>query len=139
MNRNALIAAGLALALVTTGAAAQAESGQQKLVFQGRPLSAWIKDLKAEAPQTRNAAAYSIGSFGPAAKSAVPALIDALSDPVPAVRYPVCIALREIGPAAAAAVPALEKTLQDPNDDVAAVARKALKAITGKEPPPIQD
>jgi HEAT repeat protein len=134
--KHTMIALTLALALGSTQAVAQGTGGQQpnRLVFQGRPLSAWIKDLKAAAPQTRNAAAYSIGSFGPAAKSAVPALIDALNDPVAAVRYPVCIALREIGPDAAAAVPALQKALDDPNDDVAAIARKALKAITGKDP-----
>jgi HEAT repeat protein len=74
--------------------------------------------------------------MGPAAKSAVPALIAALDDPDPVVRFPVCIALREIGPDAKEAVPALTKALDDRNDDVAAMARKAIITITGEDPRP---
>jgi HEAT repeat protein len=105
-------------------------------IVQDRPLSAWVAELKAPAPMTRNAAAYTIGGLGPAASSAVPALIEALSDPVDAVRYPVCVALREIGPGAAAAVPALTALLDDRNEDVASMARKAIKSITGTDPRP---
>lgn len=105
--------------------------------FDGRPLSSWIADLKAAAPATRNAAAYAIGGMGPAAKAAVPALVEALKDDSdPAVRFPVCIALREIGPDAKEAVPALTEALDDRNDDIAAMARKAIKAITGVDPRP---
>ncbi len=120
-----------------TALAAQAQAPEPE--FDGRPLRAWIQDLKAAAPQTRNAAAYVISGMGPAAKAAVPALIEALNDPVAAVRYPVAVALREIGPDAAAAVPALERALSDSSDDVAAMARKALIAITGKDPGPPED
>jgi hypothetical protein len=108
--------------------------------FDGRPLSSWVTDLRtALAPQTRNAAAYAISGMGPAAKAAVPALIAALDDPDAAVRFPVCIALREMGPAAKDAVPALTKTLDDRNDDVAAMARKALIKITGEDPRPLDN
>src|SRR3954469_7126778 len=72
-------------------------------VADGRTLSQWIAELKAAAPQTRNAAAYEISGMGPAAAAAVPALIEALSDPEPTVRFPVTVALGEIGPAAKAA------------------------------------
>jgi len=102
---------------------------QQEPAFQGRSLSSLIADLKAQAPMTRNAAAYSIAGIGPAAAPAVPALIEALDDESPAVRFPVCVALLEIGPAASAALPALEKALDDRNEDVAAMARKAIKTI----------
>lgn len=96
----------------------------------GRKLSEWVADLKAPAPQTRNAAAYEISSLGPAAAPAVPALIAALDDPIPAVRFPVTVALREIGPDAKAAVPRLQKMVEDDvNDEVAAAARRALRAI----------
>ena len=106
-------------------------------VFQGRPLSAWIADLKAAAPATRNAAAYAIGGIGPAAGAAVPALVEALKEDNSAtVRYPVCVALREIGPAAKDAVPALTEALDDRNDEIAAMARKAIRAITGVDPRP---
>jgi HEAT repeat protein len=99
-------------------------------VSDGRPLSAWIADLKAPAPQTRNAAAYEIAGIGPAAVAAVPALIEALDDPVAAVRYPVTIALLEIGPGAKAAVPRLLQMMEEEiNDEIAASARRALKRI----------
>jgi HEAT repeat protein len=97
---------------------------------QGRPLSAWIADLKAPAPETRNAAAYQIAGMGPPAAAAVPALIEALDDPIAAVRYPVTVALLEIGPAAKAAVPRLQQMMEEEiNDEIAAGARRALKHI----------
>jgi HEAT repeat protein len=133
--RTAMLGATLALTLTTTSLAAQRTNKPKEPEFDGRPLSSWVKDLKADAPQIRNAAAYVISGMGADAKSAVPALIESLDDPEAAVRFPVCVALREIGPDAAAAVPALEKLMrEDRNDDVAAMARKAIKAITGKDP-----
>lgn len=126
----------LALALGAAGLSAQAAKEPE---FQDRPLSAWVEDLHGMAPYTRNQAAYAIGGMGPAAKSAVPALIEALKDPEATVRFPVCIALREIGPDAIAAVPALREALDDRNDDVAAMARKALIKITGEDPRPLGD
>jgi hypothetical protein len=124
----------LAVVLLATPAAAQQKaSNQRQAAAEGRPLSAWIQDLKSPAPQTRNAAAYAISGMGPAAKAAVPALIAALDDPAASVRYPVCVALREIGPAAAAAVPKLEQVRDnDPNDDVAFMAKMALRFIRGE-------
>jgi HEAT repeat protein len=106
--------------------------------YEGRSLTSWIADLNAAAPSTRNAAAYAISGMGPAAKPAVPALVKVLEDldAPPTVRYPVCVALREIGPDARDAVPALTKALDDRNDDVAAMARRALRAITGEDPRP---
>jgi len=100
--------------------------------FEDRPLSAWILDLKAPAPQSRNAAAYAISGMGAEGAPAVPALIEALKDPSAAVRFAVTVALREIGPPAKAAVPALEEATNDMNDDVAHQATKALKAIRGE-------
>jgi HEAT repeat protein len=119
-----------ALAL-TSGAAAQAKPARpREPVSNGRPLSQWIADLKAQAPQTRNAAAYEIAGLGPAAAPAVPALIVALDDPEPSVRYPVTVALLEIGPAAKAAVPRLQQMMDEEiNDEIAASARRALKHI----------
>jgi len=68
--------------------------------------------------------------MGPAAAAAVPALIEALDDPVPAVRFPVTIALKEIGPAAKAAVPRLTTMVDEEiNDEIAASARRALRHI----------
>lgn len=139
MVRHTLIAIA-ALTLLATRTEAQGKPAKQP-EFDGRPLSAWIEDLKAPAPQTRNAAAYAISGMGPAAAAAVPALVRALENPdeLPTVRFPVCIALREIGPEARDAVPALTVLLDDRNEEIAAVARKALKAITGTDPRPPEE
>lgn len=118
--------------LLAAPARAQAGRGTQgpEPVADGRPLSAWIADLKAAAPQTRNAAAYEISGLGPAAAPAVPALVEALKDPNPAVRYAATVALREIGPAAKAAVPALKRAMdEDLNDEVAYSAKRAIRFI----------
>jgi HEAT repeat protein len=114
----------------TSGAWAQAKTTKKEPVADGRTLSQWVAELKAAAPQVRNAAAYEIAGLGPAAAPAVPALIIALDDPEASVRFPVTVALREIGPAAEAAVPRLKKMVDDEiNDEVAAGAKRALKQI----------
>lgn len=120
-----------AAVFATAGLSAQtAAPTRNEPVSHGRPLSAWIADLKAPAPVSRNAAAYEIAGLGPAAAPAVPALIEALDDEVPAVRFPVTVALGEIGPAAAAAVPKLKQVMEeDFNDEVAAAARRAIRHI----------
>lgn len=109
---------------------AQAAASVKDTIVDGRPLSAWVADLKAVAPQTRNAAAYEISGLGPAGASAVPALIEALDDPNASVRFPVTVALGEIGPGAAAAVPKLRKMMDEEiNDEIAASAKRAIRRI----------
>lgn len=122
---------GAAALILTSAAQAQSTPVQSREpVSNGRRLSEWVADLKAMAPQTRNAAAYEIAGMGPVAAAAVPALIEALDDPIAAVRYPVTIALLEIGPAAKAAVPRLQEMMEEEiNDEIAASARRALKHI----------
>ena len=130
MLARALGALTLILALTTGGASAQNAAGGEEPVARGRPLSELIADLKAAAPATRNAAAYEIAGLGPAAKRAVPALIEALDDPDAAVRFPVTVALGEIGPEAAAAVPRLKQMMfEEINDEIAAAARRAIRHI----------
>lgn len=130
----------LLLVLLATSAEAQASKKIKEPEYDGRPLSSWIVDLKtAAAPYSRNVAAYAISGMGPAARAAVPALIEALDDPAATVRFPVCVALREIGPDAKDAVPALTKALDDHNEDVAAMARKAILRITGEDPRPPEE
>jgi HEAT repeat protein len=123
----------LALTLALTAGHASAQNGApaaKEPVSRGRPLSEWITELKAAAPAVRNAAAYEIASMGPAAAPAVPALIEALDDPVAVVRFPVTVALGEIGPAAAAAVPRLKQMMEEElSDEVAAAARRAIRHI----------
>ncbi len=119
---------------VTVLAMAPALYGQaaatKDTVVDGRRLSEWVADLKAVAPQTRNAAAYEISGLGPRAASAVPALIEALDDSQPSVRFPVTVALGEIGPAAIEAVPRLKKMMEEEiNDEIAAAAKRAIRRI----------
>jgi hypothetical protein len=133
----------LALAAVLIGGVTSAASAQQqasKLEYDGKPLTYWIGELKAAAPQSRNAAAYAISGMGAGAKSAVPALVAALTNPteVNTVRYPIMVALREIGPEAKEAVPALTPFVDDRNEEISAMARKAIKAITGTDPRPAE-
>ena len=127
------IVAALALGASFTSQAAWAQgktAQAREPVASGRPLSQWIADLKAPAPQTRNAAAYEIAGLGSEAAPAVPALIQALDDPEASVRFPVTVALMEIGPAAKAAVPRLQQMMDEElNDEIAASARRALKRI----------
>jgi HEAT repeat protein len=131
MLRRALGAAALTLMMATTSVSAQnGAPAAKEPVSQGRPLSEWIADLKGAAPLTRNAAAYEIASLGPAAAAAVPALIEALDDPVAVVRFPVTVALGEIGPGAAAAVPRLKQMMEEEiNDEIAASAKRAIRRI----------
>lgn len=123
----------LALALVVTAGSASAQTATpaaKEPQSRGRPLSEWIADLKAAAPVIRNAAAYEIASLGPAGAPAVPALIEALDDPVAVVRFPVTVALGEIGPGAEAAVPRLKQMMEEElNDEIAAAARRAIRHI----------
>jgi HEAT repeat protein len=131
MLQRMLAMLGAMVLMLSSSAPAQttpAKAGEP--VSGGRPLSEWIADLKGLSPQTRNAAAYEIAGMGPAAAAAVPALIEALDDPIPAVRFPVTVALKEIGPAAKAAVPRLKTMVEEEiNDEIAASARRALRHI----------
>lgn len=130
MRTRILGALAVASALLTTAAFGQAESAIKQGGGPPVPLSQLIADLKAQAPYTRNGAAYELAHMGPKAAPAVPALIEALGDPAASVRYPVTVALREIGPAAKAAVPALKKVMKDDiNDEVADGAKRAIRAI----------
>ncbi len=76
------------------------------------------------------AAAAMLGSLGPEAAEAVPALARLLAHEVARVRLEATAALGEIGPAARQALPALERVAQvDPDLQVRARARQALRLI----------
>ena len=118
-----------AVFVLSSSASAQGAASKEP-VSDGRTLSEWVAELKAPAPQTRNAAAYEISGMGPAAAAAVPALIIALDDPEASVRFPVTVALAEIGPAAKDAVPRLKKMMDEEiNDEIAASAKRAVRRI----------
>src|SRR5512144_2917898 len=130
MSRRMLGPLAAAVLRLAPSAWAQGAGSAKEPESDGRKLSEWVADLKAQAPQTRNAAAYEISGMGPAAAPAVPALIEALSDPEATVRFPVTVALGEIGPAAKAAVPKLKQMMDEEiNDEIAAGAKRALRRI----------
>jgi len=80
-------------------------------------------------PEVRARAAAVLRRIGPAAKDAVPGLIDALADENAETRSEVLFALGAIGPDAAAATPAIAKALDDEETDVAYAACYALGQI----------
>ena len=137
MLHRVLATLGVMILAPTASASAQSTTAQStEPVSNGRALTEWIADLKGLSPHTRNAAAYEIAGMGPAAAAAVPALIEALDDPIAAVRFPVTIALLEIGPAAKAAVPRLLAMMDEEiNDEIAASARRALRHIDPRAVP----
>ena len=69
-----------------------------------------------------------LAEIGPAARDAVPALIETLKDREVEVRGSAVYALGEIGPAARAALPMLGVLLKDDNADI----RKAAAIALGK-------
>jgi HEAT repeat protein len=123
---------GLFALLASPAAAQKAKPAKGEPTYDNRPLSAWIEDLSGLAPYTRHSAAYAIADIGPKATAAVPALIKNLEDPEATVRYSSALALGEIGPGAKEAVDPLKKLLEDRNEDVAAMARKSIKKISGE-------
>jgi HEAT repeat protein len=129
MTKRTLGSLTAAVFILSSSAWAQGTASKEP-VSDGRTLTQWVADLKAAAPQTRNAAAYEISGMGPAAAAAVPALIVALDDPEASVRFPVTVALGEIGPAAKDAIPRLKKMMDEEiNDEIAAAAKRALRRI----------
>jgi HEAT repeats len=121
-----------ALMALVDGAWAQtaaAGSASGAPAYEGKTVSEWQAQLHDNVPEYRIRAAYALASFGPAARSAIPALCDALHDGTPTVRYAAAWALGEMGPAAKSALPALEELLDDDVGDVRWSAKKAIKKI----------
>jgi hypothetical protein len=138
LSRRLLLATAI---LISIPSVAFAQQKGAEPSYDGKPLKYWIGELTAAAPQSRNAAAYAISGMGAAGKPAVPALVAALTNPeeVNTVRYPILVALREIGPEAREAVEAITPLVDDRNEEISAMARKAIKAITGTDPRPPED
>lgn len=81
---------------------------------------------KSQLTEVRWNAARTSGKIGPAALSAVPDLIDAMTDKEPTIREHSAEAIGDIGPVAAEGVPALIKVL---TDDDPRVRRDAVRSL----------
>ncbi len=101
--------------------------------LDGRPLRYWVGELKDKLPSTRRDAVVKIRQMGPAAKSAVPALAQVLSDPDAGVRVVAAMALGDLGENARSAVPALLVATQDREPFIRKAAQDALKNIDPQE------
>jgi hypothetical protein len=99
------------------------ERGRRKLI------QILIDALDDADPRVRGLSAQRIGGMGPAAASAVPALVRLLREPYEGSRNSACIGLRGIGPGAKAALPALREALNDPSQDVQRFAQRAIDSI----------
>ena len=89
----------------------------------GQDLSALIRSLDNPNPEVRYSAARKLSHMGPAAASAVPALVKALEDPDRQVQKEAMLALRSIG---SPAVPALIGALKHNDPGVREEAVLAL-------------
>jgi HEAT repeat protein/flagellar basal body rod protein FlgF len=85
----------------------------------------WANDLKSSSPELRYRAALSLGRMGPKAISAIPELIQLVSDPQSGAAR----ALGEMGPNATDAVPALVEALAHPQKHLREQAADALGKI----------
>jgi HEAT repeat protein len=85
--------------------------------------------LRDKSTIARRDAALTLGSLGPAANDAIPALVQLLRDPESAVRWAGAAALGRIGPAAKDATPALAEILNDPDQIVRWASVTALDQI----------
>ena len=70
--------------------------------------------------------------LGAAARPAVPALVEALTDKSLGIRPTAAAALGEIGPDAKDAIPALTATLKEKDETVRTAAAEAIKKIERK-------
>jgi hypothetical protein len=110
------------------------------VVYRGRPLPAYVNQLRRGAPEKRAGALRAIGSFRADAVSAAPVVADALKDPDPHVRAAAAWALSQIGPdAASSAVPALAVSLSDANPQVRSISAVALREMGVRAAPAVPE
>jgi HEAT repeat protein len=64
------------IAILSIGCSKKKE--EEDVVYQGKPLSAWIKMLEDTNPSTRFAAIHAVGKIGPEAREAIPALVETI-------------------------------------------------------------
>ena len=97
-------------------------------------VSSQTKALADDNPDVRSTAATVLGTYGPEARDAVPALVAALQDKDKHVRRSAAYALARIGPDARDAIPSLKEALKDPDPKLREAAAYAIKEIQNPTP-----
>jgi len=93
-------------------------------LIQGKPLSAWVRDLESKDVNRRRSAAAFLGDAGN--KQVVPHLLKAMKDPEAEVREAAARSLGIVGPTAKEALQPLIGALNDGDDKVKGAAADAL-------------
>jgi hypothetical protein len=101
-------------------------------VYRGRPLSAYLQQLKQASNSNRAEIVRAIGAFSEDAGPAVKAVAEALTDPDPDTRAAAAWALSQMAAAGALAIPALEKAIADVNPRVRSLSAAALRSMGPK-------
>jgi len=99
------------------------------VVYRGKPLSVYLRQLKQAPPEGRAEVIRLIGAFGEDAGPAVSELSRALADPDPEVRGAAAWALSRVGRKASEAAPAVARLLEDGNTPVRESAALALREM----------
>ena len=85
----------------------------ERLSYLGVETADWVAALKSSDPLERRLAAHALGEIGRTAREAVPALTEALHDPVSFVRVWAAAALARVEPENLDAIPALAAGTRD--------------------------
>jgi hypothetical protein len=101
-------------------------------MYRGRPLSAYLQQLKQASGMNRTEVVRAIGAFGDDAGPGVKAVAEALTDPNPDTRAAAAWALSQMAAAGAPAIPALEKAIADVNPRVRSLSAGALRSMGPK-------
>ncbi len=121
-----LFAATAAFLLALLASIQRAPADDTEIIYQRKPLSAWVEQLRDPSPIARQEAAETLSKIGPTAKSALGPLIAALGDTDGVVRDAAAVALASFRKDA---VPPLVAALKAPDPAVRRGAASALSFI----------
>ena len=116
-SRRCIALLALLLGLVSTGLMSLPAQAPKEPENQGKPLSAWVKQLTDPTPANRTAAAEAIRKFGKDGSPALDAILAAAKDTDSKVRAEAVLTLNHL-PADPKAVPILIAALKDESPDV---------------------
>jgi RNA polymerase sigma factor (sigma-70 family) len=105
---------------------ASKERGNERALFQGKPVDHWLKMLKDRDPTYRQKAIEALGAIGAEDKRVIPALVESLKDKVTLVQNAAAGAMAFIGKDA---VPTLLELLKGKNSESRKWAAVALSSI----------